>query len=259
MSKAKYMLAIFIMVLTFFYECKPENSSNVNKNKIETDTIKGSVVEKPQPNKTEDYLREMGLINIQDSLPEILVDLKYATEDNFLKMNFYGELTHAFIQYECYLKLKNAFNILQQQKPGYTFIVYDAVRSIESQQLMWDSIDVPANTKHWYVANPQRGSIHNYGMALDISIVDDQGNVLDMGTEFDYFGELAYPEKTGYFFNNGDLTQQQYDNRNMLMSIMSKAYFYVSLTEWWHYNASSIDYAKNKYKIFSYTPKNDSQ
>ncbi len=255
MSKAKYMLAIIIMVLTFFYECKPENGTNVKEKKQISDTIP-SVAD---TNFTEEHLKKMGMVNITDSLPQILVDLKYASTDNFLEINFYGELTHAFIQYECYLKLKNAYNILQQQKPGYTFIIYDAVRSIESQQLMWDSIDVPANTKHWYVANPARGSIHNYGMALDISIVDEKGNVLDMGTEFDYFGELAYPEKTSYFFNIGKLTKEQYDNRNLLMSIMSKAYFYVSLTEWWHYNASSIDYAKNKYKIFSYPPKNDSQ
>ncbi len=255
MSKAKYILAIIIMVLTFFYECKPENSTDVKENKTETDTVKQVIAEKPEPNETEDYLKTMGLINVQDSIPEILVELKYATADNFLGFEFYGELEHAFVQPECYLKLKNAYNILQKEKPGYTFIIYDAVRSRESQQLMWDSVDVPLNIRHWYVANPERGSIHNYGMALDISIVDDSGNALDMGTEFDFFGELAYPDKSTYFFNKGELTQEQFDNRNLLMSVMAKAGFYVSKTEWWHYNASSLDYAKNKYRIFSYPPK----
>ncbi len=255
MSKTKYMFAIIIMVLTFFYECKPKDGSNQIDKIAITDTVKEITVKKLEPNKTEIFLAEMGLVKIQDSIPEILVDLKYTTLDNFLEIDFYGELENAYVQPECYLKLKNAFNILQKEKPGYTFIVYDAVRSMESQQLMWDSIDVPLNIRHWYVANPQRGSIHNYGMALDIGIVDSVGNILDMGTDFDFFGELAYPEKTTYFFNKGDLTQEQFDNRNLLMSVMSKAYFYVSKTEWWHYNASSLDYAKNKYKIFSYPPK----
>jgi len=251
MSEAKYILIIIISVLTIFYDCKPENASG-NKDKI---IIEDSVKSVPDTNRTEEYLKQMGLVNIKDSIPQIQIDLKYATEDNFLGQNFYGELVNAYVQPECYLKLKNAYNILQKQKPGYTFIVYDAVRSKESQQLMWDSIDVNPNIKHWYVANPARGSIHNYGMALDISIVDDAGNVLDMGTEFDFFGDLAYPAKTSYYYNAGKLTKEQFDNRNLLMSVMQQAYFYVSTTEWWHYNASSIDYAKSKYEIFSYPPK----
>jgi len=252
MSEAKYILVIILSVLTIFYDCKPENASGSKDKSVIEDTI----ITVQDTNRTEEYLKKMGLININDSLPKILIELKYSTEDNFLSRDFYGELVNAFVQPECFVKLKNAYNILQKQKPGYTFIIYDAVRSIESQQLMWDSIDVNPNIKHWYVANPARGSIHNYGMALDVSLVDENGKILDMGTEFDYFGDLAYPAKTDYFFNSGKLTKEQYDNRKLLMSVMAQAYFYVSTTEWWHYNASSIDYAKSKYEIFSYPPKN---
>ncbi len=248
MSEAKYIILIFLSALTLFYECKPRDKSMPTAESLtNTDT---TIVLAPVINKTEEQLKQMGLVNIQDSLPKILVDLKYSGTDNFLGIDFYGELVNAFVQPECLKKLSKAYDILIKERPGYTFIIYDAVRSIEAQQLMWDSIKVPANIKNWYVANPQRGSIHNYGMAIDISIVDSVGNALDMGTDFDYFGELAHPHKTQYYFNAGQLTKEQFENRNLLLSVMSRAGFYVSNTEWWHYNASSLDYAKNKYKIF---------
>ncbi|MDL2262787.1 M15 family metallopeptidase, partial [Bacteroidales bacterium OttesenSCG-928-I21] len=196
-------------------------------------------------------LENMGLVNIKDSIPEILVDLKYSSDDNFLGFRFYDELTEAYVQYECLKKLQKAYTNLKELYPLYTFIIYDAVRSIESQQLMWDSLKVPEKQKFWYVANPAKGSIHNYGMALDLTIADADGKALDMGTDFDYFGELAYPNKSSYFFELGNLTDEQYENRNLLLSIMEEAGFSVSKTEWWHYNASSLSYAKAKYKIFS--------
>jgi D-alanyl-D-alanine dipeptidase len=249
MLKSKYILPIIFIILTFFYECDSQENKSFNGSPADSNC---KFVPKVRPeSKSERCLKEMGLINVRDSLSQIIVDLKYSTIDNFIGIDFYGDMTNAYLQYECLLKLENAYNILQENHPGYTFIVYDAARSVEAQQLMWDSVDVPANIKHWYVANPQRGSIHNYGMAIDISIVDELGNVLDMGTDFDFFGELAYPNKTDYFYQNGELSEVQYNNRQLLFTVMSKAYLYVSKTEWWHYNAGSLDYSKNKYKIFS--------
>jgi D-alanyl-D-alanine dipeptidase len=249
MSEAKYIFLIFLSILTLFYECNPDKSSQaLIENSVVEDTSVNIIV----INKTEEHLKQMGLVNIKDSLPQVIVDLKYSGADNFLGMDFYGELVNAYVQPECLKKLLKAYAILQQEKPGYTFIIYDAVRSREAQQFMWDSVKVDPAIKHWYVANPQRGSIHNYGMAVDISIVDDNINLLDMGTEFDFFGDLACPHKTSYYYSIGKLTKEQYDNRNLLLSVMSRAGFYVSTTEWWHYNASSLDYAKNKYEVFSF-------
>ncbi len=202
-------------------------------------------------NKTEQYLYSIGLVNIKDSIPEIIVDLKYSSEDNFLGFNFYGELKNAFVQPECFKKLKAAYKFLQDTLPGYTFIIYDAVRSIEAQQIMWDSVKVPEKQKHWYVANPEKGSIHNYGMALDITIAKPQGEPLDMGTKFDFFGELAFPDKSDYYLKIGKLSPEQYNNRMLLLNIMRRAGFYVSKTEWWHYNATSLNDAKQKFTIFS--------
>lgn len=247
-----------IGLLIFFYKCSPISQENKDKNdvfeeKLEIiDTSEFLIPENEIINEIENYILELGYIKITDSLTEILVDLKYSSDDNFLGFNFYGDLQNAFVQYECYLKLAKAYEILQAKNSGYTFIIFDALRSVEAQQLMWDSVKVEPSKKHWYVANPQRGSIHNFGMALDISIVNEFGEVLDMGTDFDYFGELAFPDKTEEFYKKGELSLEQYNNRNLLMNIMREAGFYVSKTEWWHYNACSLDYAKSKYEIFSY-------
>jgi D-alanyl-D-alanine dipeptidase len=92
-------------------------------------------------------------------------------------------------------------------------------------------------------------------MAIDLTICDSTGLALDMGTEFDFFGDLAFPDKTDSFYQTGQLSSEQFKNRKLLLNIMAKAGFYVSKTEWWHYNASSLDYAKGKYKIFSYDDK----
>lgn len=249
MIKSNYILVIILPFLTFLYDCNSQTSKSFEKIERQKN-LELQLIPKPE-SKAEICLREMGLIKVTDSLPEIIVDLKYTSTDNFIGIDFYGNMINAYVQYECFLKLRNAYNILQKQKPGFTFIIYDAVRSTEAQQLMWDSLDVPPEIKFWYVANPQKGSIHNYGMALDISIVDDLGNVLDMGTKFDFFGELAYPNKTDYFHNTGELSNEQYNNRQLLFNIMSEASLYVSKTEWWHFSAASLNYSKEKYEIFS--------
>ena len=114
---------------------------------------------------------------------------------------------------------------------------------------MWDIIDVPEHQKFWYVARPERGSIHNFGMAVDLTIADHNGVALDMGTEFDYFGEFAFPRYTQKYLEKGELTQEQANNRLLFISIMERAGFTVARTEWWHFNASSLAEAKRKYEI----------
>lgn len=254
MQFLKFLLIVvsifsFMIFFSSFNVDKTGNDVIVDYNMKLSDSILNIIP--PKTNTTEKYLEQIGLIQIKNLIPEIIVDLKYACKDNFVGIDFYGELKNAYIQPECFEKLKNAYLLLQKEKPGYSFIIYDAARSIESQQLMWNSINVSESIKHWYIADPKKGSLHNYGMAIDISIIDTNGNVLDMGTKFDYFGDLAFPNKTNYFFSVGLLTKEQYENRNLLMNVMNKAGFIVSKTEWWHYNASTLDYAKSKYQIFS--------
>ncbi|HOE05918.1 MAG TPA: M15 family metallopeptidase, partial [Bacteroidales bacterium] len=103
--------------------------------------------------------------------------------------------------------------------------------------------------KHWYVANPQRGSLHNYGMAVDLTIQDEKGRLLDMGTDFDYFGHPAYSNMEAYYEQTRQLTKTQAENRRYLANLMRRAGFSPSSTEWWHYNACSVTEAKARCTI----------
>ncbi len=238
-------LIICLSVLSCNYY---KNSEPVFADKLKITKI-DSIKIRPALSKLERNLIKMNLKNVKDLLPELIIELKYSTDDNFIGFNVYGDLTDAYLQDECIEKLVIAYNILQEELPGYTFIIYDAARPLSVQRIMWDSLYVHESRKHWYVAHPDKGSIHNYGMAVDITIACPEGKPLDMGTEFDYFGELAFPRFTQKFLEEGKLTQEQADNRILLINIMERAGFTVARTEWWHFDASSFVYAKEKYQI----------
>ena len=114
---------------------------------------------------------------------------------------------------------------------------------------MWDTVKIPMAEKTKYLSNPKYGSLHNYGAAVDISIVDEKNIPLDMGTSYDFFGELAYPEKEQQMLREGKLTQQQIDNRKLLRAVMQKASFFNIQTEWWHFNSCTREFAAQNYKI----------
>jgi len=103
-----------------------------------------------------------------------------------------------------------------------------------------------------YVADPEEGSIHNFGAALDLSIVDDQGNLLDMGTPFDYFGDLAQPGYEKRFLKENKLTKTHVTNRTLLREVMQEAGFEGIGDEWWHFNAFPPAEVKRRYKIVEF-------
>ncbi len=237
-------------------------SSNTDKKDIsvpqtiENDTCSETIKEEQQEiedvfRREDSILQSIGMLRIDEIIPEIKIDMKYASENNFLGFDFYNGFKHAYAQKECIDKLKTALDLLHEEDSTLSFVIFDAARSIESQKLMWDSVKIEGYSKINFVANPERGSIHNYGMALDLSIVDKDGNYLDMGSEFDFFGPISFPNKTDYYYSIGELSEEQYKNRILLMNIMRKAGFYVSKTEWWHYNAGSLKRAKDTYNIYT--------
>ncbi len=198
-------------------------------------------------NELEKRYREMGLEDVREHIPEIWVDLKYSTSDNFLGFDVYGDLTTAYLQHDGIVMLKKAHALLREELPGHTFIIYDAARPASVQQKMWDAIDVPEHQKFWYVAPPGKGSLHNYGMAVDLTIADSLGRPLDLGTPFDHFGKLAYPRYTKKYLEKGELSNHQANNRALLIRIMHQAGFSVARTEWWHFNATSLENARERY------------
>lgn len=190
-----------------------------------------------------------GLVNIKDVDSTIVVDLKYATEDNFLKKNLYGELKNCYLQKDIAEKLASAQKKLKEKYPFYSIIIYDGVRPLSIQQTMWDELQVPEHQKDKYVSDPKVGSLHNFGCAVDVSIVNEEGWEMDMGTPYDYFGELGQPITEERMIKEGKLTWRQYQNRKLLREIMTQSGFTIISTEWWHFNGSSLKLAGEKYKV----------
>jgi D-alanyl-D-alanine dipeptidase len=198
----------------------------------------------------EQKMLDQGLVNIQTINPDILVELKYATQDNFMKKNVYGDLTHAYLQPDMAKKLSQASIFLRQEKPGFRLLVYDAARPNTVQYKLWDALDdlkIPSRQKTQYVADPKIGSNHNFGCAIDLTVTDEKGTPLDMGTHYDFFGPLAYPRSEPEMVRTGKLTSKQIANRNILRKAMLKAGFTVNTTEWWHFDGMSKKQARTRY------------
>lgn len=209
--------------------------------------------EKPSPTQVgelEIKLRNAGLVDIQEIIPEVLVELKYSTTDNFFGKDVYGELENCYMQPEVAQMLKQSYDHLQQSQPALTFLIYDAVRPQSVQQVLWDELDKPESLKPLYVADPQKGSLHNFGVAIDLTLaLKDSGEPLDMGTGYDYFGYLAYPDREEQMLNEGKIIQAQVDNRKVLRAVMKAGGFTGIGSEWWHFNAFSRKEAGEKFEI----------
>ncbi len=187
------------------------------------------------------------LVDVQKINRDIQVELKYSSKDNFLKKDLYGDLDKCFLQREVALKLDKAQKYLTKRKPNYKLKVFDGLRPRSIQWKMWNFVKGTSQQK--YVANPKWGSIHNYGAAVDITIVDDNGIELNMGTPFDYFGPLAEPRFEKRFLKQGRLTGKHIKNRHLLRTVMKYGGFKNISIEWWHFNGYANHVVKRKYKI----------
>lgn len=163
-------------------------------------------------------------VNIKDYSPDFVYDMKYATSDNFLKAKVYDCA-------ECFLRLKTVKAIIKANavfmKKGFKIKFFDCYRPLDIQKRMWQIVSNPS-----YVADPAKGSIHNRGGAVDITLVDRNGKELDMGTSFDYFGTEAS-------HNYEQLSRKVKKNRALLKKVMTQNGFNSFDSEWWHYNLKS--------------------
>ena len=163
-------------------------------------------------------------VNLKNYSRDFVFDMKYATADNFLKEQVYP-------CDECFLRVKTIKALLHANQAfiakGYRIKLYDCYRPLAIQKKMWKIVPNPT-----YVANPKKGSIHNKGGAVDITLVDSLGVELNMGTGFDFFGPEA-----GH--NYTDLSAEILANRQLLKSIMLQYNFKSFDSEWWHYNLNN--------------------
>jgi D-alanyl-D-alanine dipeptidase len=190
-----------------------------------------------------------GMVSIRQIDSSIALDLKYATKDNFLHKNLYGNLKNGYLQKEIAVKLAAAQKKLKEKYPFYSLVLFDAARPLSIQQTMWNELQVPEKNKIKYVSNPEVGSLHNFGCAVDVSIINEEGWEMDMGTPYDYFGELGHPAAEPRMIQEGKLSWRQFENRKLLREVMTEAGFTIITTEWWHFNGTSLNSAEKKYKM----------
>ena len=173
---------------------------------------------------TKTIVNDTVFVNLKEYSTDFEYDMKYASSDNFLKSKVYDCA-------ECFLRLKTVKALIEANtvfiEKGYKIKLFDCYRPLDIQKKMWEIVPNPI-----YVANPSKGSIHNRGGAIDITLVDKNGKELDMGTTFDFFGIEAshnYP-------NFSSIIKR---NRKLLRKVMMKQNFNSFDSEWWHYNLKS--------------------
>jgi zinc D-Ala-D-Ala dipeptidase len=194
-------------------------------------------------------LESLGYVDISEIDSSISIDLKYATEDNFMGRNMYGHADRAYAPAKIARALIIAQNEIKSLDSSLSLILFDAARPRSVQRYMWENSGLIQSAKSKFIANPASVSMHNMGLAVDVSIVHDSGEMLDMGTGFDHAGELAYPFMEEYFAEIGALGHNHVNNREILRSAMSAAGFNSNKYEWWHFSMYSKSEAIARYHI----------
>ena len=198
--------------------------------------------------KTELSMERQGMVDIHTRDKTIPVSLMYSRADNFTGQVLYTDLTRAYLHPKAAAALAKAQRRLKQLRPDLSLKVYDAARPMSIQQRMWDKVK---NTKkYFYVSNPARGGgLHNYGMAVDITLCDARGDTLDMGTKIDYMGPAAHIDREDALVKSGRISRRALENRRLLREVMRYAGFKPLRTEWWHFNLISRATARKYYKV----------
>lgn len=178
-------------------------------------------------------MRANGIVDIQQIAPDIRVDLKYATKDNFIGANMYGQLRRAYLHPNLAKALARAQQALTKERPGYRFLIYDAARPQSVQRRMYQA--VAGTPKKIYVAAPERGGRHNYGVAVDLTIIDASGKPLDMGSPFDHFGEEAHLGNEEARVRAGIFNKEVPANRSLMRRLLGAEGLRPYDKEWWHY------------------------
>lgn len=210
----------------FLFSCDNKGKTPQNS-KLQTpiaqkDTIPSNSTINTQPI-TIDSLKKQGKIwaDISQIAPDIQLDIRYATGNNFTKQQIYDCP-------KCLLRLEVAEALLKVKadlkKAGYGIKLFDCFRPLAAQERLWK-----IKPDRRYVTPPEKGSMHNRGAAVDITLTDLEGTELDMGTDFDVFTRKAW-------HNYKDLPKQVIERRILLKNYMQNHGFKSITTEWWHYS-----------------------
>lgn len=165
----------------------------------------------------------------------LTIDLRYAGPDNFLGHAVYGRFDRLYLHPTAATKLDAAVASLERSRPDLNLRVFDGLRPTRIQRQMWAA--VAGTPQQVYVADPAIGSIHGFGLAVDLTLTDAAGLDLDMGTAFDDFTAASEPQREAECLAAGLLTEMQIDHRRLLRNAMGDAGFLPIALEWWHFDA----------------------
>jgi D-alanyl-D-alanine dipeptidase len=172
------------------------------------------------------HFRNPDLVELTRLDATIRLDIRYATGSNFMHRPMYSQ-ARAFLQRPAAEALVQAQ--LEFREMGYGVVVFDAYRPWSVSKAFWDHV-TPAQRQQGFVADPRKGSKHNRGCAVDVSLYDlATGKSVEMPSDFDDFSERALPTYEGG-------TRQERQHRDTLRSVMEKHGFQVNSVEWWHFD-----------------------
>lgn len=174
-----------------------------------------------------------GWVDLQELVPEIVLDIKYATGDNFVGIPLYP-CARCLLRRAVAAALIEVYQELRAQNLGLK--LFDCYRPWSVQNDLWKKMPDAR-----YVTRPEKGSMHNRGAAIDLTLIDEDGLEIDMGTEYDFFGEEAY-----HTFM--DLSAEVLAARGKLRNLMQQAGFKHIRTEWWHYSYQGKQYEISDYQ-----------
>lgn len=194
-----------------------------------------------QLQKTINHDAGKAMVDLKKAIPGIQLDLRYAGTNNFMHEKLYPTIRTTYLRKNATDKLLKVQAELMKSHLGLK--VFDAYRPYSVTERLWEPVQDDR-----YAADPKKGSGHNRGIAVDLTIISLQTNQeLDMGTGFDNFSDTAH-----HAFKN--LPEPVLQNRNLLQSIMEKYGFIALETEWWHYylpNSNSYELMDISFKKLS--------
>jgi len=168
------------------------------------------------------------------SISDVAVDLRYVGMRNFVGRDLYGTLDCAWLHRLAAEGLERSAALLALEAPGHRLLILDALRPHRVQVQLWDHLN--GTGLRQYVADPARGSIHSFGMALDATLIDATGRELDMGSGFDEMTELSHPKLEAQHLASGALTPAQLQHRELLRRVLTLGNFNGIDNEWWHFD-----------------------
>jgi D-alanyl-D-alanine dipeptidase len=187
---------------------------------------------KPSTYNDENPFAKQGFSDVTALDASIKLDIRYATANNFTKSKIY-DCPRCLLRPEAAKAIVKAHKALQKKDLGLK--MFDCYRPSPYQQRLWDKVPNPD-----YVTPPAKGSMHSRGAAVDLTIVGKNGQELDMGTPYDFFGKEAHTD-------NLDLPAQVLANRKLLRETLEAVGFKGIRTEWWHFSFQGKDFPLSDY------------